>query len=66
MSERVCFPAPSAIPNLRALFWDRKGISALEYAVLAAIVIVAVAALATQLDGAFEKVFTTVIDAVPG
>lgn len=47
-------------PRLVALFKDRKGVSAMEYAVLAVAIVVAVGAAATALSGAF----TTSMNAV--
>ena len=47
-------------PRVFALLKDRKGVSAMEYAVLAVAIVVAVGAAATALSGAFTSAMTTV------
>ncbi len=47
-------------PRLVALFKDRRGVSAMEYAVLAVAIVVAVGAAATALSGAFSTAMGTV------
>ena len=47
-------------PRLVAILKDRKGVSAMEYAVLAVAIVVAVGAAATALSGAFTSAMTTV------
>lgn len=49
---------------LQCLRGDRRGISALEYGVLAVIVVAAVALLSTQLNSTFTNVFSRVNSAV--
>ncbi|WP_270936088.1 hypothetical protein [Falsiroseomonas oryzae] len=51
--------------SVRRVLGDRRGISAIEYGVLGAVVVVAVAALSTQVDGVFDKVFSTITAKVP-
>ena len=54
-----------ALVSVRRLMGDRKGISAIEYGVLGAVVVVAVAALATPLGDLFTSVFDSISAKVP-
>jgi Flp pilus assembly pilin Flp len=54
-----------AIVSARRLLGDKRGISAIEYGVLGAVVVVAVAALATPLTDLFTEVFTSISAKVP-
>jgi Flp pilus assembly pilin Flp len=47
-------------PRLFALLKDRRGVSAMEYAVLAIGIVVAVAAGAATLGGDFQTTMTTI------
>lgn len=50
--------------HLRCLRADRRGITALEYGILAVIVVAAVGVLGTQFNGLFTNVFSRVNSAV--
>jgi Flp pilus assembly pilin Flp len=52
------------IVSLKRLVQDRRGISALEYGVLAAVVVVAVAVFANGFSGIFSTVTTKITTAV--
>ena len=54
-----------AIVSARRLLGDKRGISAIEYGVLGAVVVVAVAALATPLGTLFADVFASISSKVP-
>jgi Flp pilus assembly pilin Flp len=54
-----------AIVSARRLLGDKRGISAIEYGVLGAVVVVAVAALATPLGTLFTDVFDSISSKVP-
>lgn len=53
------------IVSLKRLAQDRRGISALEYGILAAVVVVAVAALGGQFTTLFSTVFATLTGSIP-
>ena len=53
-----------AIVSVRRLLGDKKGISAIEYGVLGAVVIVAIAAGATVLKGGVAAVFASMNAAI--
>jgi len=53
-----------AIVSVRRLLGDKKGISAIEYGVLGAVVIVAIAAGATVLKGGVSGVFSSMNSAI--
>lgn len=52
--------APRLTARVTAILNDRKGVSAMEYAVLAVAIVVAVGAAATALSGAFSTAMGTV------
>ncbi len=56
--------APRLTARVTAILNDRKGVSAMEYAVLAVAIVVAVGAAATALSGAFTKTMSTVTGAM--
>lgn len=60
LSTLTSIYAPMYAPRLTALLKDRKGVSAMEYAVLAVAIVVAVGAAATALSGAFTATMNTV------
>lgn len=52
------------IVSLRRALGDRRGISALEYGILAAVVVAAVAALGSNFSGLFGNLFNGLNSAV--
>jgi Flp pilus assembly pilin Flp len=52
------------IVSLRRALGDRRGVSALEYGILAAVIVAAVATLGTQFTGLFGNLFTGLNSAV--
>jgi Flp pilus assembly pilin Flp len=54
-----------AIIPIRRLLADRRGLKAIEYGILAAFVVVAVAALAGPMDTLVDDIYTTMRSKVP-
>jgi Flp pilus assembly pilin Flp len=51
--------------SIRRLIVDRRGLKAIEYGILAAFVVVAVAALAGPLDILVDDIYSTMLSKVP-
>jgi Flp pilus assembly pilin Flp len=58
MMQRVADP-------LIRLMADRRGLKAIEYGILAAFIVVAVAGLATPLDDLLTQVYDTMVGKIP-
>ena len=51
--------------SIRRLMADRRGLKAIEYGILAAFVVVAVAGLAGPLDTLLDDIYATMMSKVP-
>jgi Flp pilus assembly pilin Flp len=53
-----------AIVSVRRLLGDRKGISAIEYGVLGAVIVVAISAAALTVNGAVGTSFSSIVSSM--
>lgn len=51
--------------SVKTVFADRRGISAIEYGILGAVVVVAVVAIGPSISGVITSVFETISGKVP-
>lgn len=51
--------------SVKTVFADRRGISAIEYGILGAVVVVAVVAIGPSISGVITSVFDTISSKVP-
>lgn len=51
--------------SVKTVFADRRGISAIEYGILGAVVVVAIVAIGPSISGVITSVFETIAGKVP-